>query len=198
MSTAILPNPFDTCPCRFERRRCPPGAQHSSRHSYFKTARGMSYTHICMKKALLVFACAAFLSGAACQSASAPNNANSAAGKTNGNVNIDPNNMPAGLSTAPVTPGGTPTPGIPDPVNANRTHVPGATPTPGIPPPDQLGKPLPKGATPTPGIPDSATIKRQLNSTSNVNMQAPPPPGADKGPVTSGDSRMRKVGNKKP
>lgn len=116
----------------------------------------------------------------------------------NGNVNIDPNNMPAGLSTAPVTPGGTPTPGIPDPATANKTNAPGGTPTPGIPPANQLGKPLPKGATPTPGIPDPATIKRQLNSTSNVNMQAPPPPNAAKPPVTSGDSRMRKVGNKKP
>ena len=28
--------PFDTCPCRFERRRRPPEAQPSNRHSYFK------------------------------------------------------------------------------------------------------------------------------------------------------------------
>ena len=32
-----LPNPFDTCPCWFERRRRPPEVQHSNQHSYFKT-----------------------------------------------------------------------------------------------------------------------------------------------------------------
>ena len=31
--------PFDTCPCRFERRRFPQGTQPSSRHSHFKYSR---------------------------------------------------------------------------------------------------------------------------------------------------------------
>ena len=146
-----------------------------------------------LRKFLVLFACAVFLSGIACQSST---ETNSTANRANANVNIDPNNMPAGLSTQPITPTGNTTPGIPDPANANRTSA-GGTPTPGIPPANMLGKPLPKGATPTPGIPDPATIQRQLRGTSNVNMQAPPTM-RDNTPPASGDSRMRKVGNKKP
>jgi hypothetical protein len=146
-----------------------------------------------LRKVLFVFICAAFLSGIACQSSGEPNaNAN----RVNGNVNIDPKNMPAGLSTAPISPTSNTTPGIPNPANANRTGA-GGTPTPGIPDKNMIGKPLPKGITPTPGIPDPATIKRQLNTPSNVNMQAAPST-RDNAPPTSGDSRMRKVGNKKP
>lgn len=102
--------------------------------------------------------------------------------------------MPAGLSTSPVQPGGTPTPGIPDPANVNKLPQ-GGTPTPGIPDPKSLGKPLPKGATPTPGIPSEAEMKRQMNQPSNVNMQAAPSM-RDTSPPTSGDSRSRKVGKK--
>jgi hypothetical protein len=144
-----------------------------------------------LKKVLFVFVFAAFLAGIACQTASAPGgNAN----KQNGNVNIDPKNMPAGLETQPIAPSSNTTPGIPDPANANKLPK-GTTPTPGIPPPDQLGKPLPKGATPTPGIPDPATIKKQMSQPSNVNMQAAPSM-RDTSPPTSGDSRSRKVGKK--
>jgi hypothetical protein len=56
----------------------------------------------------------------------------------------------------------TPTPGIPDPANANKTIKP--------------------GATPTPGIPDAANIKKQLeknagiaNAVMNANRSAAPP-----------------------
>jgi hypothetical protein len=144
-----------------------------------------------LRKVLFVFICAAFLSGIACQPSSAPNaNAN----RANGNVNIDPKNMPAGLSTSPIPPTSNTTPGIPDPANANRSSA-GGTPTPGIPDKNKIGKPLPIGATPTPGIPDETTRKRMMSQSSNVTMQANPNPN---NVPTSGDSRMRKVGNKKP
>ena len=102
----------------------------------------------------------------ACQSAAPP-----AANTNSANVmtNVDPKNMPPGLSTVPVAPSGNSTPGIPDPKSANVV-VPskGGTPIPGI--PANPGKPLPKGATPTPGIPDPATLKKQMNgSLSNAN-----------------------------
>jgi len=144
-----------------------------------------------LKKVLFVFVCAAFLSGIACQTASAPSgNAN----KQNGNVNIDPKNLPEGLSTAPVAPSSNTTPGIPDPANVNKLTK-GTTPIPGIPEGKELGKPLPKGATPTPGIPSEAEMKRQMSQPSNVNMQAAPSM-RDTSPPNSGDSRSRKVGKK--
>ncbi len=106
----------------------------------------------------------------ACQSGTTPvANANSA----NVVTNVDPKNMPPGLSTAPIAPSGNSTPGIPDPKSANIT-VPskGGTPIPGI--PANPGKPLPKGATPTPGIPDPETLKKQMNgSLSNANAARP-------------------------
>ena len=145
-----------------------------------------------LKKVLLGLVCTAFLSGIACQSASAPNSPN----KQNGNVSVDPKNMPPGLSTVPVTPGTTPIPGIPDPANVNKLPK-GVTATPGIPDAKSLGKPLPKGVTPTPGIPDEATRKRQMTQPSDMNMQAPPTGDAN-GVPTSGDSRSRKVNSKKP
>jgi hypothetical protein len=144
-----------------------------------------------LKKVLFVFICAAFLSGIACQP---PNGPNANANRANGNVNIDPKNMPAGLSTGPISPSSNTTPGIPDPANANRTGA-GGTPTPGIPANNMIGKPLPKGVTPTPGIPDEATRKRMMSQAGNINMQTNPNPN---NVPTSGDSRMRKVGNKKP
>lgn len=144
-----------------------------------------------LNKVLFVFVCAAFLSGIACQTASAPGG--NASNKQNGNVNIDPKNLPAGLETQPIAPSSNTTPGIPSAANANK-FTKGPTPIPGI--PDKPGQPLPKGATPTPGIPDEATRKRQMTQPSNVNMQAAPSM-RDTGPPNSGDSRSRKV-NKKP
>ena len=111
-----------------------------------------------------------FMLNSACQSGTTP-----AANTNSANVvsNVDPKNMPPGLSTVPVAPSGNSTPGIPDPKSAN-VIVPskGGTPIPGI--PANPGKPLPKGATPTPGIPDPETLKKQMNgSLSNANAARP-------------------------
>ena len=99
-------------------------------------------------------------------------------------TNIDPKNMPPGLSGNVITPSGNSTPGIPNQQNMNVGK--GATPTPGI--PADPGKPLPKGATPTPGIPDPATLKKQTNS-SSTSSTAPP----SNQPMTDGDMRPRTV-----
>lgn len=122
---------------------------------------------------LFLLTCLLASFGTACQSASAPeaggNSANTA-------TNIDPKNMPPGLSGSPVAPSGNATPGIPA---ANAVVPPkGATPTPGI--PADAGKPLPKGATPTPGIPDPETLKKQMNQPpTNINPANPPRSGTN-------------------
>lgn len=147
------------------------------------------------KKFLFVIVCTLFLlAGIACQPSATPNS--NAANKTNGNVNIDPNHLPEGLSASPLPPSSNSTPGIPDPANANKMPTSG-TPTPGIPDPKTLGKPLPKGATPTPGIPSPEELRKALNrQVSNSEVQNPNAPRTDV--PTSGDSRSRKVGTKKP
>ena len=133
---------------------------------------------------LLVLTCSLILLSLACQADNTPKtNANSA----NSLTNIDPKNMPPGLSGSPVPATGEPTPGIPA---ANAVVPPkGATPTPGI--PADAGKPLPKGATPTPGIPDPETLKKQMNQTINAN--AVNSPRSDAGATTDGESRPRTV-----
>ncbi|MEP7149046.1 MAG: hypothetical protein ABI857_09205 [Acidobacteriota bacterium] len=98
-----------------------------------------------------------------------------------GNVTVDANNLPEGLSTSPIAPSANTTPGIPDPKAANSVTK-GATPTPGIPDPASLRKPFKPGATPTPGIPDPETLRKQMQR--QVNVNAPPP--------TAGDSMMMK------
>ena len=127
----------------------------------------------------------------ACQSATSPNaNANAA----NTATNIDPKDMPPGLSTAPITPSGNSTPGISD-TNSMNANVPpkGATPTPGIPDPKDAGKPLPKGATPTPGIPDPETLKKQANRQIQ-NTNSANPSGTDANLQASGsEDRPRTV-----
>lgn len=119
-----------------------------------------------MKIFLSIIVAVFFMFNLACQSGTTPAvNTNSA----NVMTNVDPKNMPPGLSTVPIAPSGNSTPGIPDPKSANVV-VPskGGTPIPGI--PANPGKPLPKGATPTPGIPDPANLKKQMNgSLSNAN-----------------------------
>jgi hypothetical protein len=86
-----------------------------------------------------------------------------------GNVAVDANNLPEGLSTTPIQPSGNSTPGIPDPANANKLPV-GGTPTPGIPDPANLRKPFKPGATPTPGIPSPEEMRRQMQrNNSNVS-----------------------------
>lgn len=145
-------------------------------------------------KLILVLVLINFLIGFACSSAGekTSNSANSA----NVMTNIDPKNMPPGLSGSPIPPSGNSTPGIPDLKSGNANLSKGTTPTPGIPDEETLKKQLsgkmPKGATPTPGIPDEATLKKQMNQPANVNV--PNPEAANT--ATSAIDRERKV--KKP
>lgn len=133
---------------------------------------------------LFVLTCSLISFSSACQSTNAPNaQANSA----NAVTNIDPKNMPPGLSGSPVPPSGDSTPGIPA---ANAAIPPkGGTPTPGI--PANAGKPLPKGATATPGIPDPETLKKQRNQPANPNSANSPLSNANS--AANGESRPRTV-----
>ncbi len=129
-------------------------------------------------------AAAAFM---ACQpSANTSNTSNS-----NANVaaNLDPANLPEGLSAKPIEPSANTTPGIPAPGEANKLPV-GATPTPGIPDPKELNKPMKPGLTPTPGIPDPETLKRQM--TQPANMPPPPPANRPSGAAADGPSTVQK------
>ena len=110
--------PFNTCPCRFERRRCPPGTQHSSRHSYFKS-KG-KYWMFVRSIAGPVFLMLMFMIGCG----GAPGNANS---NSNAAVNTNPPDLPPGFSTSPVPPSSNTTPGIP-PVNASNVDPTAAKP----------------------------------------------------------------------
>ena len=132
------------------------------------------------KKLLFALFCLTVSISFGCSSETAPN-ANSVNGANSTITNIDPKNMPPGLSGNVITPSGNSTPGIPNPQNANVAK--GTTPTPGI--PANPGKPLPKGATPTPGIPDPANINRQMNSSSTGT--------SSNQPVSDGDLRERTV-----
>jgi hypothetical protein len=135
-----------------------------------------------MKNFLFVLVCLTAAFSLACQSETA---SNAGANSANTVSNIDPKNMPPGLSGSPVAPTGGATPGIPA---ANAVVPPkGATPTPGI--PADAGKSLPKGATPTPGIPDSETLKKQMNQPANVSDANPPRSEANA--ATSGANRPR-------
>jgi hypothetical protein len=95
---------------------------------------------------------------------------------TNGPIEIklDPNNMPAGLSTSPIP---TPADGkLPEGISINGAPPQSRGPIPGIPSPDQLKKGIKPGTKSTPGIPDPETLRKQLGYPSaNVN---PPPNGA--------------------
>lgn len=108
----------------------------------------------------------------ACGSAADTNSNRS--GDSNRQSNLDPGNLPPGLSPQPIQPSGNSTPGIP-PANAINAVPKGATPTPGIPDPANINKPLKPGATPTPGIPDAETLRRQMNQV-RPNANVPPPP----------------------
>ena len=125
---------------------------------------------------LLLLSFTAFISacGSSTETSNANTNTNEAVGV--GNVTVDANNLPEGLSVNPIPPSANTTPGIPDPKAAN-TMTKGATPTPGIPDPAALKKPFKPGATPTPGIPSPEEIRRQMQR--NVNVNAPLPPGSD-------------------
>lgn len=129
----------------------------------------------------LMILAAVFVSVSACGSATNSNtNANTNQVVGAGNVNVDPNNLPEGLSTSPIPPSANTTPGIPDPKAANQVPK-GATPTPGIPDPETLKKPFKPGATPTPGIPDPQTLRRQMQGNVNINAAGP----------ASGDTMMK-------
>ena len=99
-------------------------------------------------------------------------NTNANTANSNVFVNIDPANMPPGLSTSPIQPGANSTPGI-SPANA-MTNVPSnVSPAPGIPSADELKKPQKPGTTPTPGIPSQDELKRQMNKPpANANAAA--------------------------
>ena len=134
-----------------------------------------------MKKFSIAVICLSFSICLACQSETPLNtNTNTA----NSVSNLDPNNMPAGLSANAIAPSGNSTPGIPDSSAANANNLPkGATPTPGI--PANPGKPVPKGATPTPGIPDPETLKKQMNEVYNSNPSNSAPSNANSQPRTT-------------
>ena len=129
-------------------------------------------------------------------------NISTANSNTAGNTrlqNVDPKDLPPGLSGSPLAPVANSAPGL-NPANAVNGIPKGATPTPGIPDPATLGKPAKPGATPTPGIPDPATLKQQmeeirkrLNSNSNQRPQLPPP--TNPGPVIRKQRRIANANN---
>lgn len=137
-----------------------------------------------MLRNLLIFTiCLAFVASLACTSTPT----------TNSNTANAPANLPPGFSANKITPGGTPTPGIP--ANLNPNNVPkGATPTPGIPAPEDAGKPLPKGATPTPGIPSAEELKKMANTPRSIEEVNNPKGAANR---TGGAQNPRKQ-NKPP
>ena len=80
-------------------------------------------------------------------------NAN-AANNMSGPVQLDPANMPPGLSPSPIA----------TPASPNSNSTPKGTPTPGIPSPEELKRRQKQGAgtTPTPGIPSAEEIRRSM------------------------------------
>ena len=118
---------------------------------------------------LTVLISAAIIGG--CSSSGGNTNTNANLGAGTGNVAVDANNLPEGLSASPMPPSTNTTPGIPPPGQANNVPK-GATPTPGIPSPEELRKPMKPGATPTPGIPPADELRKQMQRQTNVN--APP------------------------
>jgi hypothetical protein len=123
-----------------------------------------------MLKALILVSAlisAAIIGG--CSSSGSNSNANMNQSVGAGNVTVDANNLPEGLSASPMPPSANTTPGIPDPKDANNVPK-GATPTPGIPSPEQMKKPFKPGATPTPGIPDPETLRKQMQRQVNGNL----------------------------
>jgi|GEM_PF-1043466 len=122
-----------------------------------------------------------------CQTSTPSPNSNIAGSQP---ANVDPNNLPAGISAQQLEPSANSTPGIP-PANAVNALPKGATPTPGIPDPKVLGKPLKPGPTPTPGIPDEETLRKMMSGrpVNGANVQQPP-----------GDNQMRPMrkGNNRP
>lgn len=130
---------------------------------------------------LVFLASAAFFSGCGGTQSNSANSPGNSAGNSNAAnaapvaVNLDPANMPPGLSASPIQQGAN-VPGV----NANAVQPKGGTPTPGIPSPAELKKPMKPGATPTPGIPSPEEIRRMLgNPPKNANAASPPMKGSD-------------------
>lgn len=112
---------------------------------------------------ILVFCLSAFLALACGGATNTANSNNAKAANVNASnsapvaVNLDPANLPPGLSASPVQrPANVPG------VNSNGAQPRGATPTPGIPDPSKINKPIKPGATPTPGIPSAEEIRKML------------------------------------
>lgn len=128
------------------------------------------------KTVLSTLVLATVLAAVGCSGAE-PTNSNANSGKTansNGTapvaVNIDPANMPPGLSASPIQ-----QPANMPGVNSNTAQPKGGTPTPGIPSPAEMKKPFKPGATPTPGIPSPEEIRKMLGKPS-ANANAPGSP----------------------
>jgi hypothetical protein len=156
-----------------------------------------------MKFLIVALVIGSSLVAAGCGSAPAANS-NTAAANSNMSVgntrlqNVDPKDLPPGLSANQAAPSGNSVPGI-SPANANVIPK-GTTPTPGIPDPATLGKPAKPGATPTPGIPDPATLKKQMEEmrrqlNSNSNQPQLPPPGAGDGQMMRKQRKIANVNN---
>lgn len=88
-------------------------------------------------------------------------------------VQLDPANMPAGISTNPVIVNGANN----AQVTAANSKLPKGTPTPGIPSEAELRKPMKPGATPTPGIPSPEELKKMMSGKppTGSNANTPPP-----------------------
>lgn len=137
-----------------------------------------------IRNTLVIFVCLTFAAALACTGTTTTPNANT----TNAN-------LPPGFSANQITPGGTPTPGIPDPNQMDANNPPkGATPTPGIPAPGEAGKPLPKGATPTPGIPSPEELKKMANTPRSIEEVNNPKGAANK----KGDAKTNPRKENKP
>lgn len=114
---------------------------------------------------------------AGCGGGGAPANSsgNNAATNINSNavspvaVNLDPANLPPGLSASPIQQPAN----IPG-VNAKAVQPKGGTPTPGIPSAAEIKKFQKPGTTPTPGIPSPEEIQRMLGRpATNANASVP-------------------------
>ena len=137
-----------------------------------------------LRNFLVIFSCVFFAINLACQSASQPNS----------NSSNDQSNLPEGISTKPLTNEERPA-GIPETSNLNANVPPGGTPTPGIPDPKTIGKtPMPKGTPPIPGIPDEETLKKQMNQMKGANSNTAKPPQNGSNSTNNQNAQPRRVG----
>lgn len=105
-------------------------------------------------------------------------------------VNLDPANLPPGLSASPIQqPSNVPG------VNSNGAVPKGTTPTPGIPDPAKLNKPAKPGTTPTPGIPSPEEIRKML-AKPGTNPNSPSPGMKSNPPMMKSNSQPMMKSNK--